>query len=113
MEHRVAVSLAIRQMDGIFVAIELSGRNSELLLPPLALDPGGLSAAGPGLEGSNAERLTSAIGCHGERDMREQDLRRVGVGGLNASQSFSLTIIAIGEGCRIVNDQIVASRFAT
>ena len=51
-------------MDGVFVAFELIGRDSELLLPPLALDAGALGATSPGLEGSNAERLTSAIGCN-------------------------------------------------
>ena len=49
MEHVVAVRLAIRQMDGVFKAIELIGRNSELLLPPLALDTGWLRTTGPGL----------------------------------------------------------------
>src|SRR6266545_1211244 len=99
-------------MDGVFEAIELSRRNSELLLPALALDAGWLRATGPGLEGSNAERLTSAIRCQCERNMGEQDLRRVGVGGLNAPESFSLAIKAVRERRRIMNDQVVASRLA-
>ena len=99
-------------MNGIFVAFELIGRNPKLLLPTLAFDTRPLGTTSPGLEGSNAERLPSAIGCQRQRDMSEQDLRGVGVGGLTAPESSALAIIAVGERRRIVNDQIVPTCFA-
>src|SRR4029079_12834370 len=90
VEHLVAVRFAICQMDGIFAAIELIACHSDLPLPPLVLDAGWLGAPGPGLQGSNAERLASAIGCKCERNVSEEDLSRGGLGALSAPETFSL-----------------------
>jgi len=112
VEHLVAVRFAICQMDGIFAAIELLGRHSDLPLPPLVLNAGWLGAPGPRLEGSNAERLASAIGCQCERNVSEQDLSRRGLGALSAPETSSLAIEAVRERRRIVHDQVVAASFA-